>query len=486
MNPFSELCICKTFGFKMNPDTYKSCRKNVPLNSFGVFVTAKRSSYQKINRWPEDIHGCQGFWTPDYKKMTKDDLLEHMVNVADRATSQDERKDYFPPITRDAFASYEVYFMLLPLIPINSDTGEMENGELFNNKDYGIIYQDSVGNRATFLPHVFKDKPWKFIKEQIIGKAHSSKNAKSGFVAYRAKIYSSRLIDLFNQNYLKFIFGSFATNFINSNYKFFVPYEMTKNKKTRYVKEEYVRNLATLNDFLRIQKYSKSIDPKIMKKIERDVKYYAKIYEERPVELRQASAFLLLSLYELEIDQELQQAICNHLYNTLKQMDRDFELGECLIALASVCPDKGVLLKWQKNMEKSENSNNRLNEIFRLNWDSKYLFALWENHLATESMIKSAYRLAGKLHTLYQKFWEKEYETNYLAVCFEAFCSLLPYLDDKYKVELLNNIFSLFYLLQLRHNDLELYEFKNNTARIDITGHVLNGLFCLRKLEQNV
>jgi hypothetical protein len=137
-------------------------------------------------------------------------------------------------------------------------------------------------------------------------------------------------------------------------------------------------------------------------------------------------------------------------------------------------------------MEKTDNGNNRLNEIFRLNWDSKYLFALWENHLATESMVKYAHHIAGKLHTIYQKFWEKEYETNYLAVCFEAFCSLLPYLDDKYKIELLNNIFSLFYLLQLRHNDLELYEFKNNTARIDITGHVLNGLFCLYALNSYI
>ena len=488
MNPFSLLCVCNTFGFQINPLTYKHCLKHVPIHSFGVFVTARRSQYQKTNKWPEDVHGCQGYWSPTYQKMQKDELIDKMVEVASLATNNDERKNYFGPIVRDAFASFDVYFMQLPLIPINPENGEMENGEIFNNHEYGVIYQDSKGNRATFLPLVFKNKSWKFIKEQIIGKANSNSNNKGGFVAYRAKIYSGSFIELFNKEYLTFIFKSFAENFINKNYKFFVPYEMTKNNKIRYIKEEYVRNLATLHDFLIIQYYTNSIDQKIMKKITRDINYYVNIYEENPVKLRQASAFLLLALNKLDENQELQDSICHHLYNTLKQMERDFELGECLIALANTCPDKNILSKWQIKMGKEIPQSPKINDAFRLNWDSKYLFALWENNLSNSnnSMQKTAYKLASKLHELYMKFWVKEYDTNYLAVCFEGFCSLLPFLEGEYRVELLNNIFSLFYLLQQRHNEMELYNFKNDTARIDITGHILNGLFCLRKLEQNV
>ena len=53
-------------------------------------------------------------------------------------------------------------------------------------------------------------------------------------------------------------------------------------------------------------------------------------------------------------------------------------------------------------------------------------------------------------------------------------------LPKNYKVQ--NKMFQLFYELEKRRNELGLYEFKNGSARIDITGHVCNGC---NKLQTN-
>ena len=62
-------------------------------------------------------------------------------------------------------------------------------------------------------------------------------------------------------------------------------------------------------------------------------------------------------------------------------------------------------------------------------------------------------------------------ETNYLAVYFEAMMSLWGILGG----DMLVNILPVWvYLLQRWKNGL--FYFKNGTARIDITGHIINGL----------
>lgn len=57
---------------------------------------------------------------------------------------------------------------------------------------------------------------------------------------------------------------------------------------------------------------------------------------------------------------------------------------------------------------------------------------------------------------------------------FEALCSILPRLNRSYNLN--NEISNLFNLLKKRHFD-GLFYFKNKEARLDITSHVLNGLF---------
>ena len=64
-------------------------------------------------------------------------------------------------------------------------------------------------------------------------------------------------------------------------------------------------------------------------------------------------------------------------------------------------------------------------------------------------------------------------ETNYLAVSFEALTSASIILKN---FNLNNEILEIFNLLKKRYSN-GLFYFKNKQARLDITGHVLNGLF---------
>ncbi len=74
-------------------------------------------------------------------------------------------------------------------------------------------------------------------------------------------------------------------------------------------------------------------------------------------------------------------------------------------------------------------------------------------------------------------------ETNYIAVEFELFATLYSIIDDLHrKIQIEKYIKNLMIELENRKNYYGLYEFTDGTARLDITGHVLNGFFALLNL----
>lgn len=73
----------------------------------------------------------------------------------------------------------------------------------------------------------------------------------------------------------------------------------------------------------------------------------------------------------------------------------------------------------------------------------------------------------------YKKFQNQDLETNEIAVCFEGLSSLL-YLTP-HDTETFYSVLELLKQLNKRRKDDFLFYFLNETARIDITGHVLNG-----------
>jgi len=172
------------------------CIKQISKNVFGVFVTIRRS--QKLPSYPVDIHGCIGYWSPDYKVLSPPEIISHLMDVSLSAMNNDSRRDYFQPIETDLGAIVEIDFMLQPLIPINSETGILENGQQFKNSKYGLIVEGYNGSRATYLPHVFPDSTlWAKLKESLISKAGVGENGMSNnkFYAYTIVQLKSKIFE---------------------------------------------------------------------------------------------------------------------------------------------------------------------------------------------------------------------------------------------------------------------------------------------------
>ena len=72
-------------------------------------------------------------------------------------------------------------------------------------------------------------------------------------------------------------------------------------------------------------------------------------------------------------------------------------------------------------------------------------------------------------------------ETNYYAVAYEGITSLYNIIENNEKMYLEPIIEKLFIILNNRKNHYGLYKFLDNSVRLDITGHVINGYFNLLK-----
>ena len=80
MDDILQIAICSGLKFSYNLSTEKKAISQCPTNVFGVFSTVKRS--YTLQEWPHDIHGCIGYWTDDYKKISKKILLDKIKDVS--------------------------------------------------------------------------------------------------------------------------------------------------------------------------------------------------------------------------------------------------------------------------------------------------------------------------------------------------------------------------------------------------------------------
>ena len=197
-NKSKALIINKTF--------LQSHIDSIPLNAFGVFATIRRSKLHKLPNYPEDIHGCIGYWSSDYSIIKPQNFFTHLFDVSNSALTKDNRRTYFPPITRDPEATIEIDFMLLPKYSIDSRSGMISvdssigasigasnNLIPFNNSIYGLIVEGSNNTRATYLPHVFpSNTSWNELKKSLISKAGAT-NTKNKFYAYKIKQVKMKL-----------------------------------------------------------------------------------------------------------------------------------------------------------------------------------------------------------------------------------------------------------------------------------------------------
>jgi len=442
MDPLVLYTICSAYKLPIPEDTKKMIR--IPPQTFGFFITVHRS--HPLSKWPEDIHGCIGYW--ENTKMSKAALIAKIPGIAHSSFFTDTRAQYHSvPLLEDPDARIEISFMQLPLTPI------LGNRKTFDNEKYGLIVESNQG-RATYLPKVFETKNWAEISALLLQKAQ----VKMGkFFQYETIVIEGKLQTIFDREYLDWIVQEYLI-FMEVNYGDFVPY-MVEGGKVMIDKTENVRNCATLCELLDFL-----VSENLRAKISRDIKYYAGKWKNR--NMQQANAFLILGL--AKIDSKVSKTladICDELYKNLYSMEPQFQLGETLIGLYRVCPRLKELTHWQKWMEKRlDGLDNDIQNIFEYNWQAKYLFEIRKDIPANGHAEELLRRLIGIKITA-------DMETNYLAVYFEAMMSLCGILGGN----MLVNILPVWvYLLQRWKNGL--FYFKNGTARIDITGHVISGL----------
>lgn len=442
MNPIVLYTICCAYRLPISEDIKKMIR--IPSQTFGFFITIHRS--QPLSEWPHDIHGCIGYW--EDKRMSKAAIIGKIPGIANSSFFTDTRAQYHPiPLLEDPNARIEISFMQLPLTPI------LGTRKTFDNEKYGLIVESDQG-RGTYLPKVFQTKNWGEISASLLQKAQ----VKTGkFFQYETSVVEGKLRTIFDKEYLDWIAQEYLI-FMEINYQNFVPY-MVEFGRIMTDKTENVRNCATLCELLDFP-----VTKNLGAKIRRDIKYYEGKSKNR--NMQQANAFLIMAMAKIEgkVSQTLVD-ICDELYKNLDSMDPQFQLGETLIGLHHVCPKIKELAHWQKWMEKRlERLDIRTENIFEYNWQAKYLFEIRKDIPAkahTEELLR---RLIGmKIN--------EDMETNYLAVYFEAMMSLWGILGG----DMLPNILPVWILLLQRWKS-GLFYFKNGTARIDITGHVISGL----------
>jgi len=442
MNPIILYIICSAYKLPIPEDIKKMIR--IPPQTFGFFVTIHRS--HPLSKWPQDIHGCIGYW--ENKRMLKKAIIGKIPEIAHSSFFSDNRAQYHSvPLLEDPDAIIEISFMQLPLTPISG------NRKTFDNEKYGLIVDSNEG-RATYLPKVFETKNWDEISASLLQKARVKKGK---FFQYETSVIEGKLRTIFDSEYLEWIAQEYLI-FMEVNYENFVPY-MVENGKVRIDKTENVRNCAALCELLDFP-VSKNLEVKIR----RDIKYYAN--KSKNYNMQQADAFLIIGMAKIggKITQTLAD-ICDDLYKKLDDLEPQFQLGETLIGLYKVCPRIKELAHWQKWMEKRlEELDDRIDNIFEYNWQTKFLFEIRKDIPAKEHAEELLRRLIGMKIT-------DDMETNYLAVYFEAMMSLWGILGG----DMLANILPVWIFL-LRRWKGGLFYFKNGTARIDITGHVISGL----------
>ena len=448
---------------------------DVPDGSFGVFVTVRRS-VAKIT-WPHDVHGCIGYWCPDFCAMTSAALWRKAFSVGYSAMYDDDRRMFFDDIRGDADARIVVSFMQLPVVTIDSDTGTLRNTAktTFNNQDFGVIVDESP-RHATYLPGVFPpDASWHDIRDSVVKKAtrRSSSSATpttARFYAYRTVTRSVALSELLYSNETtRTLAGAFCRVLLKGyTVTGFVPYTRTQNGTFSVNAASDVRNVSTIvagSNFNRTVFKSKALDGFL--------RHDVALFRRRSNTLsEQALAFLFPELTPTE-----RRPACVRLASRVPRAELVFERGELIKAAATYCQYSG---DDDGDGDGKTLLMHRIKDIFQWNWDSQALSA----RRALRGKTRASY--ARWVLQWFSQAAVQARETNELAVFLEGvkcyiFADNVEHVDSDTDtdVTLRNAALHAFLEAMTRFGD-GLFVFRHGKgARFDISVHVLNGLAIL-------
>jgi AMMECR1 domain-containing protein len=433
----------------------KEIMKQFSKDVFGVFTTVRRAI--PLKTYPIDVHGCIGFWDNDFNNLSNESLYHHLLRVSHDSVWQDKRNRFFGPIEREPDTVLEIDFMLNPIYRINQTTGMIsEINKKFSNKRFGIIIQRGA-QKATYLPNVFPDETWIEIVESIKRKAGITSDDFELF-AYKIHQIKSKYSAILTGSLFTYIsvyhFSRLLIRNMKLDHRFPFAYSCSQNQ-LEWNATDQVRNISTLSDIFRYvtiykglatKQELKAIKQKIIN-ILKDIDKYSS----------QALSFLAFMFQSFRLNNT---AFCQRLLRDLPEAEPEFEKPEIIIGLN----------KAGCKMKKEIPTLNPTDSIFRMNWTIQQIISS-KKKPSTEDIAILKNKIAGILSQ------KKVTETNYLAVAFESLCFA-------YKPPLLHMLFELFFELEQRKTcNRTLYSFLDGESRVDITGHILNGLVQLSSLE---
>jgi hypothetical protein len=527
--------------------------KSSPI--WGVFTTIHRSPEQSLPNWPEDIHGCLGYYQINpINAMSARETLSQIAGLVVRTNTSDDRNKFFPrPVEQDSGASIEVSIMHGKLMPISPSSGQITSLRTgFNNQKFGLVVIDpESGYTATYLPGVFPSTTtWPELTKSLLSKAgiqqggetsqigvlgqktQKKKRLVSGtqksmmvrnssikWFAYRTTTSTCRLVDyllapwhaLMRLAKLNSGLADLIISMAKQNPHREIPYEVQLGpdgaKKVLFDNKQYVRNISMYLDMqsvaeVLVEKSRKNKELLLGHKlVDKPLDWisgrqYLKPFETDNIlnfddspELAQAAAHAL-GLSKLVGDKHLMNIIYDFLHARVDahKLEPSFEWGQVLIALIKFNPGDARLVDLLIG-ELSRIPELGADDIFGVNWHIQILVAVCRAGLNKKSaelgnQVSNIGRtLAAKFINLAHRILVDSAETNYWAVGFEA-ATGLEYLvrsggvmlGPKDRIELQNQCVSAVYNLERRYDyKIGAYKFKDGTARLDITGHVLIG-----------
>ena len=476
---------------------------------FGVFVTLHRNENEfRLDESDErQIHGCLGHWSAKYHSMTPAELVARIKQLVQDVRTKDDRRLHFDTdVDQDASATIEISLMNLPLREIDDASPEAKSR--FSNKNQGVLVDSGSGKRATYLPGVFPNASWAYISQSLRQKAGLGRTSAARFYAYDTTVITFQIYNtMFSERSLSYLRTDVAFFYLKQ-YDDFVPYEYNAaTKESRVDMGEAVRNVACIGDVIRFAQDYKIVFEN--KPILPNLEYYYQLWLKNPTVYRQASIFLIRAYNRRGVHQSRVQLMSSQLYSAMERnsLEPRFEMGEAVSVLAQVSVPRVKVLKRALDVMRGRvedmihTSTTPLDNVFELNWQSQSVHQLFKLETSTTApkasktyvdhalllfrvFMKTAQRTIVRLDSL---------ETNYLAVIYECLSNLeaVMILSEMHTAaiksvnythtamahdEIRNQRLRYFAALaETRRGEYGMYYFKDGkTARLDITGHVLD------------
>lgn len=433
-----------------------------PESTFGIFVTVYFNGVKHNN----NVHGCMGYWD-DNLNYNNEMLNVKIFEVAKQSLNEHRNDKYINDEHKKRKLNGDTIIEIHLLQKINNNLYKInyDNGyindlkEYFNNSKYGLIFINENNKKTTYLVDVFENQDWIYIRDSLINK--SGGDNKGTFYCYQEERYSCKFID-------KNLIIPDITDFMNLYYNDDIPYSI-ENNKIIYNHSEYVRNIASM-----IYVYNLDVNNDIKDKIKNSIGNYCNIINiDNHV---QSYIFILHMLYIIGKINNCHDInhIQNAIYDKLDNVEVDFTYGEALKILAIT---KFDFNKLKKHIVKIQNMLYiDINFIFRMNWFVQFIVELKNNYNIDNEYLTIINNIINNIikYIKYVNIFNDAVETNILAVTFEMLSGLYKLTKNKY---ILNYSFNIFKLLLKRRNNDGIFTFLDGSARIDITFHVLSGLY---------